>query len=91
MTSRVNVQHGSTEYATCMCGCGRSTERRFHPGCDAGFCSRLREAIRRGDRDAESLYRLTFKNNRPETYPEQHRQARLYYNLQGQTVMLAAD
>ena len=74
----------SEEYWTCVCGCGRSTGRRFHPGCDPSFYRRLKRASARGDQLAALLYRYMFKNNRQGTFPGQHRLARQWLAKQGE-------
>lgn len=62
----------------CLCGCGQSTQRRFHPGHDSQFYSDLRTFADAGDKEAEALLLFTYKNNKPSTFDKQRQMATDY-------------
>jgi hypothetical protein len=70
------------DFKRCVCGCGRWTQRRYHPGCDSGFYKRLRVARAKGDDLAGFLYDFMFKNNRRSSYPAQRYWAKLWRESQ---------
>jgi hypothetical protein len=88
---RSNSPIAICEHSMCACGCGRPTQRRFHPGCDRAFYIRLLDAAGHGDQMAADLYRFMFKNNRHSAYTEQHRRARLWLSAQSAGSAIAAD
>jgi hypothetical protein len=59
---------------SCLCGCGRPTQRRYFPGCDSGFVSRLLGALARGELAAGRVLIAL----RTKTHEEQRRICAVY-------------